>query len=403
MLNIDFQKLYNLIETSDVENLKSFILENDLEIRDGKIFHKNIKEVNASAFMFDQKQLVSKNSLNSAYGSFLNPGCRFYDKRIGQSCTLSGRVIVRHMASYINNCITGKYDHNGEAIIYGDTDSSIFSVWPLIQDDVKAKKTEWDKETCIKLYEELANQVNDSFPEACFNSFHAPEQNGKIIRCGMELVGRTGLFITKKRYAIMMYYKDGKHLDLNGSPGKMKAMGLDLKRADTPKIVQDFLRDILFDILNEVDFDLVKEKIVNFKEVFQNLPAWEKGMPKRVNNLTKFRALEAKKKANLPGHVRASLNWNVLRQLNNDNTSLEIFDGMKVVVCKLRNSPLGYTSVAYPVDEHRLPEWFKELPFDSDTMSTSAIDKKIENLIGILNLNIETSKQTRSNFSKFFK
>ena len=55
------------------------------------------------------------------YGALLNPGCRFFDKRIGQSTTLTGRVIARHMDAYVNECITGKYDHVGEAIIYGDS------------------------------------------------------------------------------------------------------------------------------------------------------------------------------------------------------------------------------------------------------------------------------------------
>ena len=73
MINIDFQKLQNLIDSGNVEELKLFILENDLEIRDGKIFHKNLDEVKQTIFSYDQKQLVSKNSLNSAYGSFLNP------------------------------------------------------------------------------------------------------------------------------------------------------------------------------------------------------------------------------------------------------------------------------------------------------------------------------------------
>ena len=64
----------------------------------------------------------------------------------------------------------------------------------------------------------------------------------------------------------------------------------------------------------------------------------------------------------IPGHPRASINWNNLRQANSDNYSLPITDGMKVVVCKLRNNPMGYTSVAYPTDELNLPQWFKERP-----------------------------------------
>ena len=48
---------------------------------------------------------------------------KFYDKRLGQSTTLTGRNIVRHMNAKINEIITGEYDYKGEAIIYADTDS----------------------------------------------------------------------------------------------------------------------------------------------------------------------------------------------------------------------------------------------------------------------------------------
>ena len=72
---------------------------------------------------WDKRQLVKKINLNSLYGAILNAGCRFFDKRIGQSTTLTGRSIAKHMSSKINEMITGEYDHLGKAIIYGDTDS----------------------------------------------------------------------------------------------------------------------------------------------------------------------------------------------------------------------------------------------------------------------------------------
>ena len=62
---------------------------------------------------YDKRQLVRKILLNSAYGALLNEHCRFYDKRIGQSVTLSGRQITKHMMSQINEIITEKYEHDG--------------------------------------------------------------------------------------------------------------------------------------------------------------------------------------------------------------------------------------------------------------------------------------------------
>jgi DNA polymerase elongation subunit (family B) len=70
---------------------------------------------------WDKRQLVKKINLNSLYGAILNAGCRFFDRRIGQSTTLTGRAIAKHMDAFVNECITGEYDHTGDAIIYGDS------------------------------------------------------------------------------------------------------------------------------------------------------------------------------------------------------------------------------------------------------------------------------------------
>ena len=104
----------------------------------------------------------------------------------------------------------------------------------------------------------------------------------------------------------------------------------------------------------------------------------------------------------MPGHVRASLNWNTLRKLHDDKYSMQIADGQKVIVCKLKDNPLGYTSVAYPIDEIHLPEWFKNLPFNDDEMESTLIDNKLENLIGVLGW--ETRKTYAAEaFNNFFE
>jgi DNA polymerase elongation subunit (family B) len=69
----------------------------------------------------DKRQLVRKILLNSAYGALLNAHSRFYDLRLGQSTTLNGRQIVKHMSAHLNESLTGEYDHTGAAIVYGDS------------------------------------------------------------------------------------------------------------------------------------------------------------------------------------------------------------------------------------------------------------------------------------------
>jgi DNA polymerase elongation subunit (family B) len=352
---------------------------------------------------WDKRQLVKKINLNSLYGAILNPGCRFFDKRIGQSTTLTGRAIARHMDAYINECITGVYDHVGEAVIYGDTDSCYFSAWPVLKNEVEAGRMEWSKETCIALYDDLADQVNNSFPGFMEQAFHCPRDMGELIKCGRETVADRGLFITKKRYAVNAIDIENKRLDVDGKIGKTKATGLDLKRSDTPKVIQEFLLEILNKLLAGAQRDELIEHIRAFKYEFMERPGWEKGSPKRVNNLTKYAAEEARLgKANMPGHVRAAMNWNNMRRMNSDNYSMQIVDGMKTIVCKLKSNALGWTSIGYPTDEQRLPKWFTELPFDDALMEATVVDQKVDNLLGVLEWDLASATNTENTFTSLF-
>jgi hypothetical protein len=149
--------------------------------------------------------------------------------------------------------------------------------------------------------------------------------------------------------------------------------------------------------------EAIIERIREFKYEFMERPGWEKGSPKRVNNLTKYAAEEARLgKANMPGHVRAAMNWNQMRRMNGDNYSMQIVDGMKTIVCKLKSNALGWTSIGYPTDEQRLPEWFKELPFDDGLMEATVVDQKVDNLLGVLEWSLASATNTENTFTSLF-
>ena len=351
---------------------------------------------------WDKRQLVKKINLNSLYGAILNSGCRFFDKRIGQSTTLTGRQIAKHMAGKVNEIVAGEYNHVGKAIIYGDTDSCYFSAYKTLKKEIDAGHIPWTKETVVQLYDQIGEEVNATFPQFMLDAFHCPKSRGDVIKAGREIVGSKSLFITKKRYAVLYYDKEGKRADVDGKPGKIKAMGLDLKRSDTPEFIQNFLSDILEKVLTGATEQEVLDHITHFRTAFKARPGWEKGSPKRANNITEYQEKEKKAgKANMPGHVRASINWNTLKRMFGDKYSMGITDGAKVIVCKLKQNPLGFTSVAYPVDELRLPQWFKDLPFDHEEMETTIIDNKLGNLIGVLNWDIRSTEE-KNTFNSLF-
>ena len=351
---------------------------------------------------WDKRQLVKKINLNSLYGAILNAGCRFFDNRIGQSTTLTGRGIARHMAGKINEVITGEYNHIGKAIIYGDTDSAYFSAYSTLRKEIDKKEIPWTRDSIIQLYDTIAEEVNSTFPQFMLDAHHCPKSRGEVIKAGREIVAVKGLFITKKRYAVLYYDKEGKRQDVEGKPGKIKAMGLDLKRSDTPEFMQKFLEEVLTKVLNGSQETEILERISEFRTEFKARPGWEKGSPKRANNITEYQEKEKKAgKANMPGHVRASINWNTLKRMNGDKYSMGIVDGMKVIVCKVKDNPLGYTSIAYPVDELRLPKWFQDLPFDHAEMEATIINNKLDNLIGVLEWDLDSTTQDNT-FGKLF-
>lgn len=400
------------IFTTDVQGIVPGLLE--LWYTDRQRMQKKKKQSEgAEQIYWDKRQLVKKIQLNSLYGAILNPHCRFYDKRIGQSTTLTGRAITKHMAAETNRMFTGDYDYEGETIIYGDTDSVYFSAAPVMQDQ------ELDMDSAIKLYDHVSDTVSDTFPKFLKDTFNVPLERGAVMIAGREVVGRAGLFLTKKRYGILC-------LDIEGyqpEGGKLKAMGLEIKRSDTPEFIQDFLEELLVDCLNGLGEEHVIDKIKEFKKYFKGLQPWGKGMPKRANNVTMYTSkmmeqarmpqtntlhkldkLKNEGKSNMiPGHVRASINWNNLKKANSDAYSLTITDGAKVVVCKLKNNPMGYTSVAYPTDELNLPQWFKDLPFDEEAMEETVLDKKVANVIGPMNFDLSrtTQSETLSTFFEF--
>ena len=142
------------------------------------------------------------------------------------------------------------------------------------------------------------------------NAFHTTIELGKIIAAGREIVASSGIFITKKRYALLVYDDEGKRTDVDGKPGKIKAMGLDLKRSDTPAFMQDFLSEVLMMTLTGSSEQDVIDRIIEFRKEFRAKPDWEKGTPKRVNNLTNH-TMKWKKTGKC---AVVLLNWNRLRE-----------------------------------------------------------------------------------------
>lgn len=383
------------LTNSNYDEVGKLIQENALVLKDGRLFCTKEEKAyfkKQSAF-WKQNQQIRKILLNSLYGALLNKGSRFFDKRLGQSVTLTGRSMTKHMASRINEIVTGSYAHEGGCVVYGDTDSVYFSVAHYMKE--QGIPFDLSREEVVDLYVKIGDEMGETFYEFMDESFNTGVEKGKLVGADLEMVGSRGLFLKKKRYAILKYWEDGFRKDEGDSPGEIKAMGLEIKRSDTPKYIQDFLQSTLIALLIGESEEQLRTRVREFKRLFKDKPAHEKGAPRTVK---KYSVLE--EEYNLTGkcgvsHVLAAIQWNRLCDIYEDKSVPEATDGTKVIVCDLKPNPTGILKVGYPIDcVEYLPEWFMDLPFDDEKMEQSILTKKLGNIFGILDMDIGINEKS---------
>ena len=189
-------------------------------------------------------------------------------------------------------------------ILVKNTDSIFFTIPE--ENTIGVDVNTLTKDQHIEIADTLAKEVNQSFRDFFMKTFNVPEKNTPIIKCGREICSTSTLFIKKKRYA-SLYFIDDKNVrhDKNGKNGKLKIMGLDIKRADCPEWVQDKLEETLYQLLdkNLSDDDMI-EFVRNWRKEFVTFTPWKMGLPKRCNKVTYYSDCYAKgKKVTIPGHV----------------------------------------------------------------------------------------------------
>jgi DNA polymerase elongation subunit (family B) len=354
--------------------------------------YKQLKERHV---YYDKLQYVYKIKMNSLYGALTNEYFKFFDTRLGQSTTGTGRAVLEHMCSKIAELIDGEYRSDSPSIVYGDTDSCYFktNVEKLGYDFEKTKKC------AIKLADYIGKKVNESFPEFCKKAFFVQDEFSHYIKCEREIVGLRGLFVTKKRYVIKVINSDGRDVD------KLKVMGLEMKKTTTPPIVQKFLEQLVNDMLGGVATDdEIDERIIEFRDRIADdtredcFDLLDIGLQKGVQKVEEYTAnFVSDPGTRLPGHVAASIHYNLCLELYNDTENPKIVSGSKIKVYYIKNQFERFTSIAIPTDLIKLPFWFnKHCVVDRKKQASKLVDGLVEKLFEPLQRQVPT-RQTKLN------
>ena len=345
---------------------------------------------------YDRLQYVYKIKLNSFYGALTNKYFRFYDLRMGESTTGTGRAILLHQCAKVSEILDEKYllpdrhvveidkatgrekthsgYHEGSCVIYGDTDSTYFTTGA---DNI---------EDAIKFADYVSDVVNKSFPDFMSNTFCATEGYNQHIQTGREIVTGNGIFVDKKRYILRVLDDEGKSVD------KIKVMGLDTKKTTLPKEVADAINGYVERFLKNEDWDQIARDIVDYKDKLSSADnIMDIGLPKGIKGIEQYTQDLAIFGDNqrLPGHIAAGIFYNKCLKLYEDTESIPITSGMKIKVFYLRRKFGRFKSIALPVDGENIPEWF--MNEFADIVDTKAhlqrlVDNPLQNIIKAIGL-----------------
>lgn len=367
----------------------------------------------AQSDYYDMLQGVRKVLLNSTYGATLNEFCRFHDARLGASTTATGRQITTFMIKTIGNLISGKntnvvkqkdingtnqYTYDGNEIIYGDTDSCYAS----LQDTVSSK------EEAIEIADEIVNAVNSKFPEFMKGAFLCQPGFETLIRANREVVAESSIFQAKKKYMLYVVNLEGKDIDRDDKKS-FKTMGSDIKTSTTPEHIKQFLKKVTLDILYGVDKKQIEDYIVKFrtgfdvqsKDSIHPLEIATQGSAKVLEDYYQRWARTEKKglgKITLPGHIRASINYNECLKLFNDKDSQPITSGSKIRLVYLVKNDHNFKSIAFPAETEKFPLWFEQhFQVDMKIMEEKLIDNKLSNIFNALDWTVPTVQSQFNN------
>jgi len=182
--------------------------------------------------ILDKRQLAYKVTANSLYGQCGSRTSTFYEKDIAASTTAVGRLMITYAKKMIEQvygnaiCETSQGTVATHAeYVYGDTDSVFFTF--QLEDAETHEKIRGKK--ALELTIELAQEV----AVLCSKLLIAP------MELSYEKTLMPFILLSKKRYVGILYETDA-------NKGKMKFMGLSLKRRDAC----DYLKDVYGGCLN---------------------------------------------------------------------------------------------------------------------------------------------------------
>ncbi len=323
---------------------------------------------------YDRRQHIQKIFLNSLYGVLGLPVFRFFDIDNALAVTAVGQDVIKNSEIFVNDLFEElgaqprsseevikhqkAFDQYGEKqissekdwCVYIDTDSLYFSSVPL-----KHKFKGDIQEDTIKLARFIEGRLNSYYDHMSLDYFNCKDHK---LHIKGEVIASSGIWIAKKRYAMLKTYDLEKNMAIEP---KLGVKGLDIIRSTFPQYFKKYMRSFIVDVLKGLDKDQIDEEFMNFYERMKEAKPTEVARNSAVKNISKYSNSDGTYKKGCPMHVKSAINYNnLLQRMGIDKDFPPISSGEKVKYCLLRNNPYKIESLAFK-DYEDPPEIMKYL------------------------------------------
>jgi len=353
---------------------------------------------------YKKRQLVQKILLNSMYGILGLPAFRFYDIDNAEAVTLSGQTVIKKTEAAINMKYNKELKTDDiDYVQYVDTDSVFVSCLPLVNNRFPDIDTNDIETMTPKIYEiatevqDYVNQFYDVFAKKIFNT------DKHRLEIKQEMIGRTGFWQKKKRYALWIISDNGVPMD------KLEVKGLDIVRSSFPKSFQKCMKDVMIDILKGKDKNEIDEYILTFKKNLNDVLINEIVKTSSIKDIKKYETpvkddVLGKYAKGTPSHIKAAINYNKLLTIFGCPPKYPpIKNGDKVKIAYLKSNKYGLEELAFrgDSDPEEIIQFVKDY-FDANELFVSELDGKLKNFYEAMRWDFPTeNKKVAQKFFSF--
>ena len=339
---------------------------------------------------FDRRQYLQKVVLNSLYGVLGLSVFRFYDVDNAEAVTYTGQSLIKFTKKIANSYYNKELDDQENHCIYIDTDSVFYSATPLVQKrfpELDIKNEDKMSKAILEIASEVQLYLNQGYDYFAKKFCNLDTHRFDIKQ---EVIAKSGLFVTKKRYGLKIINDNGKKVN------KMMVKGLDTVRSSFPTAMREMLSKLLEDILMDVPKDKLDKFILNFKDSMKLMEFDKISIPTSVKGIKKYGSnngnLFKSHKIGTPVHVKSSLYYNdLLKHFKVSKRYSNIFDGEKIKWVYLKSNPMGLDTIAYKghEDPPQILDFIRQY-IHPDKLYKQALHKKIMMLYEALGWNEPT-------------